>query len=185
MDKDILSIVNAPELPVKRLTEIIKDLQLSTVSSKISQVSMAEIATYMQNVLLRDADQMSMAHALEIRVPFIDYTVVEYVLNVPDKFKYPSSPKKLLVDALGDLLPAEIVNRPKMGFVFPWNQWMKHELKDFCEQRILSLSKRSLFKEQGVIALWKRFLQGDPKITWSRIWLLVVLENWMIENKFS
>ena len=57
----------------------------------LSQVSVAEIGTYMQNTLLRDTDQMSMAHALEVRVPFLDYELVEYVLGVPDSYKYPSS----------------------------------------------------------------------------------------------
>ena len=139
----------------------------------------------MQNVLLRDADQMSMANALEVRVPFLDHTLVEYVLGVPDTYKSTTSPKKLLVDALGDLLPAEIVNRSKMGFTFPWKSWMKNELKSFCEQKIQSLSKRKLFNEQGVMKLWKGFLEDDLLITWSRIWHLVVLENWLQENQIE
>ncbi|MBA3972081.1 MAG: asparagine synthetase B, partial [Bacteroidetes bacterium] len=147
--------------------------------------SIAEISTYMQNVLLGDADQMSMAVALEVRVPFIDYTLIEYVLGIPDKYKNPVSPKKLLVDALGDLLPPEIVNRPKMGFTFPWKNWMKNELKEFCEQNMIALSKRSLFNEQELLKLWNRFMAADPKITWSRIWYLVVLENWLQENNIE
>ena len=160
-------------------------LHLSSLKSEISKVSCAEITTYMQNVLLRDTDQMSMAHALEVRVPFLDHTLVEYVLGVPDKYKYPSSPKKLLVDAVGALLPPEIVNRPKMGFTFPWKLWMQKELKVFCEEKMVSLSKRSLFVEQEVVKLWTGFLLNDPRITWSRIWHLVVLENWLQQNKIT
>lgn len=78
----------------------------------LSRVSLFEIQTYMQNILLRDADQMSMAVALEVRVPFLDYQLVEFALSVKDEYKYPHSQKKLLVDALGDLLPYNIVNRP-------------------------------------------------------------------------
>ena len=189
MDNQILQIVNSEqrianrgELPANRVSEIIKEFQISDFKFQISETSCAEISTYMQNVLLGDADQMSMAHALEVRVPFIDYTLVEYVMGVPDKFKNPTTPKKLLVDSLGDLLPPEIVNRPKMGFTFPWKQWMKNELKSFCESKIHSLAQRNLFNEQGVLKLWKAFLQDNPRVTWSRIWHLVVLENWLQEN---
>ena len=185
MDKEILSILNKKELSENRVSEIVNELNVTNQVSQISQISVAEISTYMQNVLLRDADQMSMAVALEIRVPLIDYTLVEYVLSLPDKYKNPISPKKLLVDSLGDILPPEIVNRPKMGFTFPWKEWMKNELKSFCEEKILALSKRKLFDEHGVMKLWSNFLSDDPKITWSRIWYLVVLENWLEENNIE
>lgn len=148
----------------------------------LSRVSIAEITTYMQNVLLRDADQMSMAHALEVRVPFLDYTLVEYVLNLPDRFKYPYTPKKLLVDSLGDLLPREIVDRPKMGFTFPWKNWMKNELRSFCEERLTALGKQDAFSAAGLQAHWNAFLNNDPRVSWSRIWHLVVLSHWLEKN---
>lgn len=183
MDKQIQEIVKNPDLPANAVTAIIASQQPTTGKQHlITETSIAEISTYMQNVLLRDTDQMSMAHALEVRVPFIDYTLVEYVLGVPDKYKSTASPKKLLVDALGDLLPTEIVNRPKMGFTFPWKHWMKNELKSFCEQKMTALSRRSAFNEKGIIRLWQQFLADDPRITWSRIWYLVVLENWLERN---
>ncbi|PCJ83882.1 MAG: asparagine synthase (glutamine-hydrolyzing) [Flavobacteriales bacterium] len=148
----------------------------------LSQVSVAEITSYMQNVLLRDTDQMSMAHALEVRVPFLDHELVEYILAVPDKSKFPVTPKKMLIDSLGDLLPSEVVNRPKMGFTFPWEHWMKNELREFCESRINSLSQRNLLNETGLKKHWNSFLKGDKRVTWSRVWPLVVLENWMLKN---
>ncbi len=182
MDEQILKLVNTPQLAANRVAEIINELQISDSKFQISQVTIAEISTYMQNVLLRDSDQFSMAHALEVRVPFIDYILVEYVLGIPDKYKSVASPKKLLVDALGDMLPPEIVNRPKMGFTFPWKLWVKNELKSFCEQKMISLSRRKFFNEKGVMNLWNDFLADNPRISWSRIWYLVVLENWLQEN---
>jgi asparagine synthase (glutamine-hydrolysing) len=148
----------------------------------LSWVSKAEMSTYMVNTLLRDTDQMSMAHALEVRVPFLDYTLVEYVLGIPDAVKFPHTPKQLLIESLGDLLPSEIVHRPKMGFTFPWKKWLKHELKDFCQQRMQGLSKRNLLNGNEVLNLWDRFMADDPSISWSRIWYLVVLENWFQQN---
>ncbi|WP_161887656.1 asparagine synthase (glutamine-hydrolyzing) [Pontibacter russatus] len=151
----------------------------------LSRVSVAEIGSYMQNTLLRDTDQMSMAHALEVRVPFLDYKLVEYVLGVPDSYKYPTSPKKLLTDALGDLLPMDIINRPKMGFVLPWQNWLKQELYAFADEKLKNLGKRGLLRPEELHQLWQRFLRGDVAVNWARVWALVVLENWLEENELE
>src|SRR5690554_2627899 len=145
----------------------------------LSRVSAAEMETYMQNVLLRDSDQMSMAHALELRVPFMDHHMIEYVLSLPDSIKYPSTPKKLLVESLPDLLPDNIVNRPKMGFVFPWEHWLRNELHSYADERIRHLAQRADFDKIAVKKLWEDFQKGNPLVTFSRIWPLVVLEEWM------
>ncbi|NDK54517.1 asparagine synthase (glutamine-hydrolyzing) [Pontibacter fetidus] len=148
----------------------------------LSQVSAAEMRTYMQNTLLRDTDQMSMAHALEVRVPFLDYELVEYVMGVSDKYKYPHTPKKLLTDAVGDLLPPEIINRPKMGFTLPWKEWLKNELYSFCETKLHNMAARDLFVKDEVLTIWRNFLKREPQVTWAKVWYLVVLENWLEEN---
>jgi asparagine synthase (glutamine-hydrolysing) len=151
----------------------------------LAAVSVAEITTYMQNVLLRDTDQMSMAHALEIRVPFLDYELVEYVIALKDHYKIPVTPKKLFVDAMGEMLPPEIVNRPKMGFTLPWKNWLKTDLKSLCENNLNLLCKSPYFNAKEIDTLWQRFLNDDPFITWSRIWYLVVLQSWITENKIE
>ncbi|MEZ4739569.1 MAG: asparagine synthase C-terminal domain-containing protein [Flavobacteriales bacterium] len=145
----------------------------------LSQVSVGEIATYLQDVLLRDADRMSMAHALEVRVPFLDHDLVEYVLAVGDVQKYPHRPKQLLVDSLGDLLPNEIVDRPKMGFTLPWELWMREDLREFCAARLKALGERSVFRQGAIADLWDRFLAKDPGVNWARLWSLVVLADWL------
>lgn len=180
--EDIARLVNTTPSPDK-VEKIVSDLlNYSGDMPVLSQVSVAEISTYMQNILLRDTDQMSMASALEVRVPFLDYKLVEYVLGIPDKYKKPDFPKKLLVESLGDLLPDEIVHRKKMGFSFPWQHWIKNELRSFCDERIKSLAGRSFINESYLNAKWKKFLNDDPSVRWPEIWTCVVLENWMIEN---
>ncbi len=151
----------------------------------LSKVSYAELYTYLESVLLRDTDQMSTAHALEVRVPFLDHELVQAVLSVPDKYKFPTTPKKLFVDAMGDALPPEIVNRPKMGFTFPWERWMKSELKDFCGDQISELGKHDAFDAKMLSKRWDQFLAGDPKVTSGRIWYLCVLQTWMNKNGIS
>lgn len=152
-------------------------------NSVISRVTICEINTYLQNVLLRDTDQMSMAHALEVREPFLDYRLVEYVLSLPDSVKIPVTPKKLFVDAMGDLLPMEIVNRSKMGFTFPWKNWMKGELKKFCEEQLQYLGSSGIMDKNALSALWERFMNDDPRVTWSRVWPLITLGAWLKLNK--
>lgn len=148
----------------------------------LSQVTAAEFLTYLPDTLLRDTDQMAMAHALEIRSPFLDHRLVEYVLGVPDEMKYPHTPKQLLTDALGTMLPAEISQRKKMGFTLPWEHWMRNELKAFCARNIHSLGDRPVFRPGAVVGLWQRFLRNDRSVTWYRIWTLVALEDWIERN---
>lgn len=147
-----------------------------------SQFSVAEIGTYTQNVLLRDTDQMSMAHALEVREPFFDYHLVEYLLSLPDMLKYPHTPKQLLTDALGSLLPKSIVQRPKMGFALPWEQWLRRELRSFCAERLQRLGQRPGFRAEAIDRCWQRFLAGEKSVVWSQVWTLVVLEEWLSRN---
>jgi asparagine synthase (glutamine-hydrolysing) len=148
----------------------------------LSQLSVADISTYTQNVLLKDTDQMSMAHALEVRVPFFDHALVEYVMQVPDQCKYPDYPKKLLVESLHPLLPDEVVFRKKKGFDLPWKVWMKNELRTFCEKRLDSLAGRGIINNQLLSGLWRQFLSGKNDNLWSRVWIFVVLEDWLEKN---
>ena len=71
---------------------------------------------------------MSMAHGLELRLPFLDRALVEACFRIPGKNKLQGSvPKSLLLKNLGVELPAEIVNRPKRGFTFPFERWLRGE----------------------------------------------------------
>ena len=82
-------------------------------------------------------------------------------------------------------MPSEIVNRPKMGFVLPWEQWMKKDLKQFCDEQIESLSSREWINENGLKTYYYKFQKGDKRVTWSRVWPLIVLENWLKENEIE
>jgi asparagine synthase (glutamine-hydrolysing) len=184
VEKDLRYLIYQASGSGNVVEEICRGIHASNLPL-LSKVSMAEMNTYMQNVLLRDADQMSMARALEVRVPFLDHRLVEYVLSVPDHIKYPSSPKKLLVDSLKGLLPKDITERKKMGFTFPWKLWMKNELRSLCEDNLTFLDQSGHFIEGAIMHLWNRFLKDDPEITWSRVWHLVVLGYWMKKNNIS
>ncbi len=147
-----------------------------------SQYSIAEYMGYTQHTLLKDADQMSMAVGLEIREPFFDHQLVEYVLSIPDNIKFPHFPKQLMVEALEPLLPDEIVHRKKQGFVLPWEKWMRNELQSFCASQIKGLSQRDFIKGEALLKYWNRFLQHDPAVRWMELWQFVVLSYWLKKN---
>ena len=147
-----------------------------------SQFSMAEYMGYTQHTLLKDADQMSMAVGLEIREPFFDHDLIEYVLALPDDIKFPLYPKQLLVEALSPLLPDEIVQRKKQGFVLPWEHWMRNELFAFCDTQIKNLSQRDFIKGDALLKYWSRFIKKDPTVRWMELWQFVVLGRWLERN---
>jgi asparagine synthase (glutamine-hydrolysing) len=156
--------------------------QQSRSLDRFTQVSWLELRSYLVNTLLRDTDATSMRNSLEVRVPFLDTPLVEYVLGLPESAKRGGGPKALLVEALGDLLPEEIVNQPKRTFTFPWEHWMRGKLGervatglgDWAPALEASLDHRFA---QGI---WRNFLRG--KTTWSRPWSLYVLNEWVKRN---
>jgi asparagine synthase (glutamine-hydrolysing) len=153
----------------------------------LASISYAEGRTYMHDVLLRDTDQMSMAHALEVRVPLLDHKLVEYVMGVPDTHKQArGTPKRLLVDSLDRLLPDDIVHRPKQGFSLPFDKWMRGHLRQYCEHRLgaQGIGGRDIFQPEAVRTLWSAFLARRSDTSWSRVWVLVVLEDWLRYNAF-
>jgi asparagine synthase (glutamine-hydrolysing) len=145
----------------------------------LSQVSAAEYLGYTQHTLLKDTDQMSMAVSLEVREPYFDSDLVEFVLGIPDAIKKPEYPKSLLVESLKPLLPEEVVFRKKQGFLFPWSLWLRNDLSSFCDDLIKKMAQRPFVNGKQLLAHWQRFLKGDAHVRWSEIWLFVVLEYWL------
>ncbi len=145
----------------------------------VNQISYLELSQYMGNMLLRDADAMSMAHSLEIRVPLIDHELVELMFRIPGNQKLsPKTPKPLLIKALGQELPDGLVQRKKMGFTLPFEKWMRNELKNEMEAVLLSPLKGfdEMIQRRAVQNIWQRYLDG--KTSWSRPWSLYVLKKW-------
>lgn len=184
-DAQLKKLLFDGKITQNEVKSMVEDLELYDefqMLPTLSRISVVEMASYMQNVLLRDTDQMSMAHALEVRVPFLDHELIEYVMQVSDTVKYPHSPKKLLIDSFAEILPKEIVDRKKMGFVLPWENWMRGELKDFCESRLKYLQQHEMMSAPGINSMWKDFQKGSKVVTWSRIWPMVALADWMEKN---
>jgi asparagine synthase (glutamine-hydrolysing) len=148
-----------------------------------TRVSWLELRSYLLNTLLRDTDAMSMRNSLEVRVPFLDGPLVEYVLSLPESMKVLSKqPKGLLIEALGDILPSEVVSQRKRTFTFPWQNWLRGALG---KRVTAGLADWSPSLEPEISAsfargVWRDFLDG--RTTWSRPWSLYVLNEWVKRN---
>ncbi|MBL7703065.1 MAG: asparagine synthase (glutamine-hydrolyzing) [Ferruginibacter sp.] len=130
-----------------------------------NQASWIESNYYMQNQLLRDADVMSMAHGVEIRVPFLDNELAGLVQGIRSDIKYSGSfPKQLLIDSFKKELPAPVWNRPKMGFSFPFTEWMQQS--EFVKDTMSKSGSSSR-------ASFEKFIKGD--MHWSQLMSLLLL----------
>jgi asparagine synthase (glutamine-hydrolysing) len=144
-----------------------------------TRISWLESRSYLVNTLLRDTDAMSMHHSLEVRVPFLDLPLVEYMLSLPQASKSGRGRSKaLLIEALGDVLPEEIVAQRKRTFTFPWNNWLRGLLRERVAGGLADWSPalEPHVEKQFATDTWKDFLGG--RTSWSRPWSLYVLNEW-------
>ena len=158
-------------------------LALSAASAarldSFAAVTCMEANSYLVNTLLRDTDSMSMAHSLEVRVPFLDHPLVEFVMQLPQQAKLRKGiPKALLVSALEDILPEDVVKQTKRGFTFPWAAWLRGPLKDSVDEGFSELSPalQETLNAENARGVWRSYLDG--KTSWSRPWSLYVLNEW-------
>jgi asparagine synthase (glutamine-hydrolysing) len=157
--------------------------QEAAAMDSFTAVSWLELRSYLANTLLRDTDAMSMRNSLEVRVPFLDTPLVDYVLALPGSQKQRGAQKKaLLVDALHDLLPEEIVAQPKRTFTFPWERWLRGPLGERVAAGLADWSPALEAHVHNAAALdvWKEFRDG--RTSWSRPWSLYVLNEWVKRN---
>jgi asparagine synthase (glutamine-hydrolysing) len=141
-------------------------------------ISAWELRTYMADVLLRDSDVMSMRHSLELRVPFVDRPLIEWLWRQPAAYKEDrKQPKGALAAAVADLLPPGLGQRRKQGFSLPFAVWMQRELRPFLEETFSngSIDRSGLFARETVQKLWRDFLTGNDTREWSRVWSLAIL----------
>jgi asparagine synthase (glutamine-hydrolysing) len=172
---DVLAKIGEAAVFHPRLEAMRADLD---VADLFSLASAWEMRTYMADLLLRDSDVMSMRHSLELRVPFIDRPLVEWIWRQPARFRDDRRrPKSALFDAVSDIVPEGLGHRRKRGFTLPFPVWMRKELRPFLEDTFASASvgRSGLFSAGPIQALWKGFVSGSEDREWSRVWSLAIL----------
>jgi len=166
-----------------RLDELVAQLENS---DPVQIVSAWEMRGYMTDVLLRDSDVFSMAHSLELRVPFVDRKLLEWWWNQPVEFRFPGKRvKPALADATANIVPRQIRERKKQGFHLPLALWMKAELRPFLEETFSdsSLARCPWLEAGAVRRLWDRFNSGTDPNNWGRVWSVAVLVAFANKNE--
>jgi len=162
----------------------------------VERVTALCLRGYTQNQLLRDIDAVSMAHSLEVRVPFLDPELVDLALSLPSNVKLREPPhrkhsgtgtyretgaKKILIDAGKGLLPEGMDLQGKRGFGMPFGSWLNGPLRDVFEDALspAAVRERGFFDAGIVQSIKKNFLRGRGD--WARSWLLMLTELWCRE----
>jgi asparagine synthase (glutamine-hydrolysing) len=146
----------------------------------LQQMSYVELSNRLPELLLMRVDKFSMAHSIEARAPFLDHQLVSYALSLPQDAKiWEGQTKRVLKQAVSDVLPAEVVNRHKQGFRVPLPAWLAGPLSSWVEERLFSKRARELDVLDFVYIehLWHRHRSGKADQSFD-LWCLINLFSW-------
>ena len=140
-------------------------------------VSRMELVHYMGDTLLRDTDANSMRHSIEVRLPFLDTPVVDYVSSLPGSTQRRAggASKSLLRKACVNVIPPDVACRPKTGFTLPIGDWICGEMRESCDAAISRLEQVPFFEGREVRRFWDSFVKDRRSMHWSRPLALLML----------
>lgn len=148
----------------------------------MKQVLLTDMKMVLAGDMLTKVDSMSMANSLEIRVPFLDYRVVDFAFSLPDNYKINSKNRKLILKhTFKDELPQEIFNRSKKGFEVPLLKWFKTDLKSMILDDLLSekfILEQRIFNYSQIQFLLKTLFSSNPGDAVAKVWALIVFQHW-------
>ncbi len=152
----------------------------SGVVDNVNLFTRLEMSYYLRNTLLRDTDAMSMASSLEVRVPYLDHRLLEFVATVRGRMKLDRRVNKPLLVAAVPSLPAGIGTRPKVGFVLPLAEWFRGPMRKQMEEILLGLPgpAAGILRRPSMTATWNAFVGGDESVSASRVFGLASLVMW-------
>lgn len=159
-----------------------KQFYLSGDFTNMNGVLDADMHLVLQGDMLTKVDLMSMANSLEVRVPFLDHTVVNYVSCLPSSYKIDANNrKKILRETFADFFPPELLNRKKHGFEVPLLKWFNNELHDIIENDLLSkefVESQGIFNYSEIDRLKKQLSSNNVGDATAKIWALIVFQWW-------
>ena len=147
----------------------------------MNEILYADLRLVLPNDMLTKADKYSMCEGLEVRVPFLDHTVVEYAAPLGSPLKISSHGRKLILkEAFSDLIPAEILNSPKHGFEVPVEQWLRNELRDLLDQYTEPgyIQRQGVFNAAEIQLLVNKLHSKGPGDSPARLWAVLVFQHW-------
>jgi asparagine synthase (glutamine-hydrolysing) len=155
---------------------------------RLNQLLFVDFHTYLTDDLLVKEDRMSMAWSLEGRVPFLDKELIEFTAQLPMGLKLRGKKTKYLLKLLAqEVLPLDILRKPKHGFAFPVEEWLRKDLKELSLDLLLSSNPRlNDFLDSKVVREMLEEHQTKRKDYGQQIWALLILELWFeqLKNNF-
>jgi asparagine synthase (glutamine-hydrolysing) len=159
--------------------QFMKELQRSGTKNKLDLMVRSDLSNYLPGDLMVKADLSSMANGLELRSPLLDDEVVDWGLQLPRKFKINGfETKHVLKDVARNLVPRELIERPKMGFGIPRSAWLRGDLKEMTFDLLTdqTAKQRGWFDQKEIDKLLRTHMDGlDLDIV---IWPILMLELW-------
>jgi asparagine synthase (glutamine-hydrolysing) len=181
-----LNLINSKGLNFEKIFTERKNAQLSSLNTNFNSLLYTDVKLVLQNDMLVKVDLMSMANSLEVRVPFLDYRVVEYLFSLPFDYKIGDGyQKRILRDAISHLLPQEVIKRKKQGFEVPLLKWFKTELRTSIESLWLAddyIESQGIFDVIKTKALKKQLYSSNPGDSVAQIWGLIAFQHWYKRN---
>jgi len=146
---------------------------------------LTDTVTYLSDDILVKVDRAAMANSLETRVPFLNQEVYEFAWKIPYELKMRNGVgKSILKNVLYNYVPQSIIDRPKMGFGIPIEDWLRGPLRDWAEELISEnrLSDEDFFHVQPIREMWKKHLSGALNYQ-AQLWPILMFQAWLAENK--
>jgi asparagine synthase (glutamine-hydrolysing) len=143
----------------------------------LSRIQYLDIKTYLPDDILVKVDRASMAHSLEVRAPILDHKLMELAASIPSALKLKGiNGKYIFKRALKDVLPEQVLQRPKMGFAVPLARWFRSDLKELAYSIIFSQAGGCL-NEAAVEHIWKDHQRGFRNRS-TELWTLLMFCLW-------
>lgn len=146
----------------------------------LNRIMYVDVKTWLADAYMEKIDKATMACSLEGRLPFLDHRLVELAFQIPSRYKIRGwSTKRILKYAVRNLLPAEVLNKPKHGFAVPTDPWFRGKLKDFVFETLMDdqTRRRGYFNFSYIEKLCRLHQQGKEVFD-AQLWLLLNFELW-------
>jgi asparagine synthase (glutamine-hydrolysing) len=145
----------------------------------VSTMQLVDINTWLAGDILVKADRMTMAHSLELRVPFLDAEVLKVASRLARAEKIGSGTTKLaLRSAMSEVLPKAAAERAKLGFPVPIGHWLTGESYGFAEQLLREAQTDEWINREEALRLLEGLRAGEPGVEWRHLWVLIVFSLW-------